>query len=177
MDLELVLTGDGGDLVKTSKDLSVIYGFENMPLLALFGGNVEMSTPNPRIATEQDFSFWGNNLLMPQDFGIQFNSQTEKMLNSVALNSSGRALIQQAVQNDLAFMSDFAIVKVSVTIIATDSVAIGIQLTQPDNLQQQDFVYIWNATKRELLAKEFTILTTSTIRVRYFDVSFDLFFE
>lgn len=176
MDLELVLTGDGGDLIKTSKDLSVIFGFQNMPLLAMFGGNVKMSTPNTRIETEQDFSFWGNNLLMPQDTSIQFNSQTERALNTIALTSSGRALIQQAVENDLAFMKDFATVSVAVSIIDTDTVIIAIRLIQPDNLQQQNFVYIWSATRRELLAQEFIVLTPQSIRVRYFDSSFDLFF-
>lgn len=176
MDLELIETGDGGDIVKKPKDLSVLFGFENMPYLALFGGNVKQSTPNLRLATEQDFSFWGNNLLHPADSSIQFNSETERALNTVPLTSSGRVLIQQAVQKDLEFMREFADVSVEISIIATDVVLIGIRLKQPDNLQAQDFVYIWSATKQELIKKEFETVTPNTIRIRYFDLTFDIYF-
>ncbi len=177
MDLEVIETGDGGDLIKYRNDLSVIFGFQNMPYLAMFGGNVQASTPTTRLATEEDLSWWGNNLLMPQDPGIQFNSQTERLLKNVALTSSGRVLIQQAVESDLTFMKDFAEVSVTVTIISTDSVLIGIRLKQPNNLQQQDFIYIWNATNQEFIRKSFEVLTPNVDRVRYFDDYFDAFFE
>lgn len=177
MDLQLVETGDGGDIVKKPKDLSVFFGFENMPYIAMFGGNVKQSTPITRLATEQDFSFWGNNLLHPGDNSIQFNSETERALNTIPLTSAGRILIEQAVKQDLKFMEDFAKVSIEVSIIATDVVVIGIRLQQPDNLQAQDFVYIWSATKQELERSEFETITPNTIRVRYFDLSFDLTFN
>lgn len=176
MDLELIETADGGDIIKKSKDLSVIFGFENMPYIAMFGGNPEQSTSVNRLSTEQDFSFWGNNLLHPGDLGIQFNSETERALKTVSLTSFGRPLIQQAVQKDLAFMQDFAEVSVEVTIPMHDHVMIGIRLRQPDNLQTQDFVYIWSATKQELIQKEFETVTPNTIRVKFFDLYFDLSF-
>ncbi len=176
MDLELIESGDGGDIIKKSKDLSVIFGFENMPYIAMFGGNSEQSTPLTRLSTEQDFSFWGNNLLHPGDASVQFNSETERALKTVALTSFGRPLIQQAVQKDLVFMQEFAEVTVEVTLPMHDHVLIGIRLRQPDNLQAQDFVYIWSATKQELLQKEFETVTPNTIRIRYFDLSFDLTF-
>lgn len=177
MDLEVIETGDGGDIVKKPKDFSVIFGFENMPYLGMFGGNQEQSTPLTRLPTEQDFSFWGNNLLHPGDPSVQFNSETQRALNEVPLTSFGRPLIQQAVQKDLAFMQDFANVSVEVIIPATDTVIIGIRLQQPDNLQTQDYVYIWSATKQELLKKDFETITPNVIRVKYFDLFFDLFFN
>lgn len=177
MDLEIIETGDGGDIVKKPKDLSVLQGFQNMPYLAMFGGNVEQSTPATRLSTEQDFSFWGNNLLHPGDASVQFNSETQRALNTVPLTSFGRPLIQQAVQKDLAFMQEFAEVSVEVTIPMHDHVMIGIRLRQPDNLQAQDFVYIWSATKQELLQAEFVTVTPNTVRIKYFDLSFDLTFN
>ena len=154
MDLELVEQGDGGELVKTTNDLSVIFGFENMVYLALFGGNVEASTPVQRIVTEQAFDWWANNLLMQGDSSIQFNSETERALNTIPLTSSGRVLIQQAVENDLTFMKEFAVVNVGVSIVQTDKVQISVSLTNPENLQKQDFIFIWDATNRELIERE-----------------------
>lgn len=177
MDLELVEEGNGGELIKNSKDLSVIYGFENMPFLAMFGGNVKMGTPSTRLVTEQAFDFWGNNLLMPNDSSIQFNSQTERALNTIPLTSYGRTLIQQAVEADLQSMADFANITVTVSIIATDVVVIGIRMLQPDNLQQQDFVYIWNATLQELRQKEFEVISKNVLRIKFFDLFFDLSFN
>ena len=58
MDLKLIETGNGGDLVKNSKDLEVIFGFQNMPYLALFGGNPGFSTPTQRPENSQAFDWW-----------------------------------------------------------------------------------------------------------------------
>ncbi len=177
MDLQLIEQGNGGELIKNSKDLSVINGFENMPFLAMFGGNVESSTPVTRLASEQDFSFWANNLLMPQDTSIQFNSKTERAIKTTPLTSAGRATIQQAVNDDLAFMKDFANIEVVVQIIGVDRLLIGIRVLQPDNLQSQDFVYIWDATRAELINGEIIASRPESVTVKYFDSYFDFGFE
>lgn len=176
MDALLVENGDGGELVKKANDLAVIYGFQNMVYLALFGGNVKQSTPIQRIETEQDSSWWCNNLLMQEDPSIQFNSETERALNTIPLTSSGRVLIQQAVENDLAFMKDFATVVVNVTLLGLDKIALGIRLIEPDNLQKQDFIFIWSATRQELMAAEEYTVTFSPLTERFFDLFFDIFF-
>src|SRR5687768_10027209 len=148
MDLQLIEdNGNGGDLVKNPKDLSVIEGFQNMPYLAMFGGCVEAST-GKRLASEQAFDWLGNSLLFANESGLQMNSETERALNNTPLTSSGRAIIENAVKTDLKFMKEFCRVGVSVTIPQTDKVVIGIRLIEPDNLQQRDFIYIWDATRR-----------------------------
>lgn len=150
MDLKVIESGNGGDFVKVARDLVTVYGFENMPYLAMFGGNVAASTPNDRLESEQAFDWWGNSFLMPNDKTYQFNSETERVLNTTPLTSAGRVLIEQAVRNDLAFMKEFATVLVVVSITATDRVVIGVRLQQPDNTQKKDFIYIWDATRNEL---------------------------
>lgn len=177
MDLKLVENGDGGDVVKTPNDLFVIEGFQNMIYLALFGGCVEASTPPQRIATEQAFDWWANNLLAPGDPGLQFNSETERSLLKNALTSSGRIQIERAVKNDLVFMQDFATVVVSVQIVSDDIIGIAVRLIQPDNLQKQDFIFVWNATLKELLAEGSFTVVFSPLTERIFDFSFDLTFE
>lgn len=175
MDLRLIESGDGGDLVKNKNDVSVIYGFQNMIYLGLFGGNVEQDTPTERNANEQAFDFWGNNLLMPNQAGIQFNSQTERALNNNALTSSGAAVIEQAVKNDLLFLNDFATVNVDVTITGVDRIEIHVIMQQPGNLQKQEFIYIWNATNKELTAEMIgsNQYTPGVVTGGIFDESFD----
>lgn len=151
MDLELQESGNGGDLVKKPKDISVIYGFQNMVYLALFGGNVEASTPVTRLENEQAFDYWGNNLFFKDDPSVQFNSETERVLNQVALNSSGRITIEESVKRDLQFMTEFAKLEIIVSIISVDKVQILINVIKPNNLESVEFIYIWDSTIRELI--------------------------
>jgi len=147
-------SGNGGDLVKKPKDLSWIQGFENMPYLAMFGGNTEASTTNKRLETEQDFSWWGNALFFPNDQGVQFNSNTERALVNTPLTSAGARLIEQAVKADLLFMKDFCQVAIAISIVATDRVVIGVRLQQPGNIERRDFIFIWDATRAELITPQ-----------------------
>lgn len=131
-------------------DLKVTEGFQNMIYLAMFGGNVEASTPVTRLESEQAFDFWGNTFLTG-DRSIQFNSETEMVLRTTALTSSGRLKIEQAVKSDLAFMKSFAEITVVVTISAIDRVDIQINVRELGNLVSREFIFIWDATKQELL--------------------------
>lgn len=150
MDLSVVENGgNGGDFVRKTKDLLVIYGLENMPYLAMFGGNKEASTPILRLEQEQAFDWFGNSLLLDNQ-KVQLNSETERILDKTPLTSSGRQIIENTVKKDLAFMTAFATVSVSVSIIATDVVRIFISLKEPSNRQAKEFIYIWDATKKEL---------------------------
>lgn len=150
MDLLLIEKGDGGDFVRTKHDFRGIDGFQNMVYLALFGGNIQASTPTQRLPSQQAFDWWGNNLLMPNDQGIQFNSETERVLMKTPLNSSGRLLIEDAVRNDLKFMKEFATVAVAVSIISDNRLVIGVQAQEPDNVEKRDFIFLWDATNKEL---------------------------
>ncbi len=143
MDLELLETGGGGDLMRSGNDLSMVFSFENMPYLAMFGGNVEAVT-DERLPNEEAFDWWGNALLMPNDPSLQFNSYTENALNRVALNSAGRLIIEDAIKKDLDFMSPFAEISVSTSITGIDQLRIDITITQPDNLQEKRYIYIWD---------------------------------
>lgn len=150
MDLELIEQGDGGDLIKNSNDMSVIYGFENEVYIALFGGNVAQDTPQKRNSLDQDLSFWGNNLLHPNDQSMQYNSKTERALNTIPLTSAGRALIEQAVKDDLSYLSAIGTVTVSVSITGVDRLEIDVTIQQPASTSQ-NFTYLWDATKQELI--------------------------
>ena len=139
-------------LLGTVYQYSQIDGFENMIYCALFGGNVKASTPDIRVANEQAFDWWGNTLLMPNLPTQQFNSETERTLNSVALSSGNLIYIQNAINADLEFMKPFAEVSVTVTIIGIDRVRLQILVREPDNLAQREFVYIWDGTNQDLIS-------------------------
>lgn len=150
MDLKLVETGDGGDAVLRGNDLVVINGLQNMPYIALFGGNVEASTPVVRPQNEQSFDWWGNSLLMFNQPSIQFNSLTERLLKNIALTPSGRTAILNAVLEDVNFMREFATIDVEVAIVSVDRLEILIKIQEPDNLESNEFTYIWDSTNMEL---------------------------
>jgi len=148
-DLKLIETFDGGDLVLNGNDLQVIDGFQNMIYLALFGGNIEQSTKEFD-EDEERFDYWANDLLMLDSPDIQYNSETEKTLNEVTLNSRGRLLIEQSVKKDLEFMQDFGNIEVNVSIIQSDRVKINVIIKEPNELNSNEFNYIWGATENEL---------------------------
>lgn len=173
MDCAIIENGNGGDLVKNPKDLLLFFGFENMVYLAMFGGNVEQSTPSKRLVAQQDFAWWGNNLLMTNDASIQLNSATERALNTVPLTSSGRVQIDNFIKTDLQFMEEFVNLTVETAITATDRLEISLRLQKPDNLQSTQFVYIWDATLHELNFNVVSPGNVIPIGGRTWDTSFD----
>lgn len=172
MELALVELGDGGELVKNTNDLKVIFGFENIPYLALFGGNVEQSTPTRRDPAAQDFSWWGNNLLMPNDSLIQFNSETERVIKNTPLTSFGRTVIEDAIKTDLQVMSDYVEVTVQTEIVSDDRLEILITLMKPSNLTSTTLVFIWDATMQELSIVPLSV-GNPPADDRIFDYTFD----
>lgn len=148
-DLKLIASTDGVDLELIGVDLTSIEGFENMPLLGLYGGNVEESTKTFNNA-ELRFDWWGNDLFLFNQPAIQMNSMLERTLRNVALNSAGRLEIEEVVKSDLSFMTAFANLEVSVAIETVDRLRISLKITEPNNEQSNEFVYIWDATENEL---------------------------
>jgi len=149
-DLKMIETGNGGGLVLSGNDLVVIGGLQNMPYLGMFGGNPEQSTNGPKIPDQQAFDWWGNNLLYPDQISVQFNSTLERRLKEVALTSSGRIQIEQAIQKDLQFMSDFAIVGIETSILANNRIDINLTIQEPNNEQSTELTFIWDSTNQEL---------------------------
>ncbi len=155
MDLALIETGSGGDLVKIGNDFAIQNSFGNMIYIALFGGNIEESTTK-RVAGKQVFSYWANEVLFFEEESTQLNSDTERTLRDVVLNSAGRISIQNAVEKDLKFMSEFATVTVTVVIEGVDRVNIKIKVSPlPESTdvisnEYKTFIFIWDASTNEI---------------------------
>lgn len=150
MDVLLEETKDGGDAILSGNDLKTVNGWQNMPYLASFGGNVEQDTTGPKEEGQQAFDWWGNNLLFTDDSGIQFNSKLERTLNTVPLSSAGLLKIKDAVKSDLDFMSSFASITVEVSIESANTILIYVTIQQPDNQSSSSITYLWDSTKQEL---------------------------
>lgn len=122
MDLKLINTLDGGELVQSGNDFATVSGVENTVYLALFGG-----------------SKWVGNFLTDKPY----QSETEKTLNTVTLNSDGRLQIEQAVNKDLQYLNDIpgTTWTTSVSITGPNSVKIGV------TINGQQFDYLWNPTE------------------------------
>lgn len=124
--------GNGGDIAFVKSDLAVVFGMENQTYLAMFGGNVEENTPVITSNAER-FDYWANTLLFKNDLNKQYNSNTERTLNKVALNSAGRLAIESVVKDDLNYLTrQGATVSVDVRIIDVNEVEIQIETVYPN---------------------------------------------
>ena len=124
MDLMMIETGNGGDLVLRGNDLATVTGYENIPYLACFGGN----------------DWWGNDLLLTDGASIRFSSTTEDVLKTVALNSAGRIAVENAILADLAFLKQEVPgteITVSATVVNSDRLDIEL------NINGQTFYMQW----------------------------------
>lgn len=144
-DIKIYETGNGGDIFIAGNDLETVDGFENMPYLAMFGGNVEMTTQQVGDNDEQRFDWWGNSFI--PESAAQMNSLTEKKLITTPVTSQGRILIEQVIRADFKFMEEFANITASVAVLSDDWIGITVQIREPGVLQQKKFQYIWDATR------------------------------
>jgi len=59
---------------------------------------------------------------------MQFNSLTERTLNTTPLTSAGRPIIENAIKKDLSFLNN---VTVSVVIVSTDRINVTLKIILP----------------------------------------------
>lgn len=91
MDIQILESGNGGEIAISGNDLVAVTGVENQPYLGCFGG---------------DDNWWGNELLFNANETYKFLSETEALLTQVALTSANRLLIEAAIKRDLQFLLD-----------------------------------------------------------------------
>lgn len=148
-DLLIYETGDGGDLKVLNNDLALTTSLYNQVYLCLFGGNVEASTKGNELNNEKRFDWWGNSLLE-----LNFNSETERIINTVTLNPSGRLKILQAVKNDLKPIDLVANYNVNVYLESSYRFKIVINLTEKLNKQEKIIQILWDISKDEVILEE-----------------------
>jgi len=150
-DILLYETGSGGDFAVLNNDLMLSETLYQQIYLALFGGNVEADTKSLYLESEDRFDYWGNSLVWKDSKGKQFNSKTERVLQEVVLNSSGRLKIVNAVNSDLEYMSDVAEFTVDVGILSSNKVSITVSFKEKKNQQNKKLQLIFDNARNEVI--------------------------
>lgn len=150
-DIAIFENGDGGNLFIDNNDIQSVEILTQQIYLSLFGGNVEASTKGNELENEKRFDWWANSLLFNNQRNRQFNSETEKILNTVVLNSSGRIAIERAVNEDLIHLKGIISFVVSVVIPKQDRVDILIKLNARENQEEKTLQFLWDNLKKEVI--------------------------
>lgn len=150
-DLHLSESGDGGELLLMNGDLVLSETLFQTIYIALFGGNVESSTAGNEIVGQERSDYWGNSLIFKDKKDKQFNSETERTLSSVTINSFGRLKIKSAVEQDLSFLKKIINIDVNIVILGVDKLKIEILINNTGNQSNKVFQFIWDNAKQELI--------------------------
>ena len=150
-DIHLFETGSGGDFAIVNDDLLMGESLYQQIYLALFGGNIQASTKQSYLESEERFDYWGNSLIWKDVKTKQFNSETERTLGNVALNSSGRLSILQAVNNDLDYLKGVVDFTVEVGIDSVSRISITVNFKEKTNQQDKVLHMVWNNSKNEVI--------------------------
>lgn len=150
-DLKLTQTPDDADIILNGNDLVITEGLHNMPLLALFGGNPGNPTEGAPVNGIENFDWWGNYILNVNDPKVWFNSYLENLLDNIVITPINLDKITQTVKKDLKFLSEYAVIDVACSIPYVDTLKIFISIVEKDTGEENEFSYIWNATKNELI--------------------------
>lgn len=145
IDISIYESGDGGEFILSNNDLQVVDSFTNTVYLALFGGNIEQNT-NTSISEEEERSdWWGNELLE-----LDYNSNFERALYSVALNSAGIKALEEAAKKDLSILSEYGEVSVSISSEIEDRMELMIIFTER-NSKEKKIKFIFDKLKNEVI--------------------------
>lgn len=150
-DIALYESGSGGELLVLNNDISLVETLYQQVYLRLFGGNVEANTTGTEIEGQQRNDWWGNALLFSNRKDKQFNSNTERVLDNVTLNTAGRIDIKRAVESDLNNLSNIADIIVNIVILSHNKVEISVLLQKPEDIEDKILQFIWDNARKEVI--------------------------
>jgi hypothetical protein len=153
-DVLIFESGDGGELAIENQDLVFVESLYQQIYLALFGGNVEQVTKTNYLFNEQRFDYWGNSLFFADAPSLQFNSNTEKTLQNIALNSSGRLELIRAVESDLQYLNELLNYTVDVLFFEVNKIKIIVNFASKDNQENKVLQLIYDNAKNELIIEK-----------------------
>lgn len=155
-DINLHESGNGGEMAIVSNDLLIGESLFQQVYLALFGGNIEAVTRGDELISEERFDYWANSLFFNETPSKQFNSITEKTINSVALNSQGRLSIINAINEDLSYLTELLNYSIDVQIFEVNKIRIIINFTPKNNQQSRVLQLVYDNAKNELIIEKTT---------------------
>lgn len=150
-DVLLYESGDGGELEIINGDIANTELLYQQVYIALFGGNVEQNTKTNFLINEERFDYWANSLLWEEQSILQFNSNTQRVLTTTALNSSGRLDILRAVEEDLSYLSALLTSSVDVMLIDSSKVRITVLFSPKGNQEDKVLQLVYDNAKNEII--------------------------
>jgi len=153
-DINLHESGSGGEMSIVSNDLLMGEVLFQQVYLALFGGNVEANTLGNELVSEERFDYWANPLFFAENQSKQFNSNTERELQKVVLNTAGRLKIIQVVNEDLSYLNILLNYNVDVQFIGVNNIRIIVNFTQKGFQESRVLQMVYNNAKGELIIEK-----------------------
>lgn len=153
-DINLFENGTSGDFAIVNDDLLMGETLYQNIYLALFGGNLEASTKDVYLLSEERKDYWGNSLVWKNRKSVQFNSETERVIQNTALNSSGRLLIIQSVNTDLEYLKSIINFSVDVQIPKHDNLRIIITFGALSSQQDKVLQMVYDNAKKEVIIEK-----------------------
>jgi len=153
-DVLIYESGDGGELSIMNDDLVFSETLYQQIYLALFGGNIEENTKRDYLVSEQRFDYWGNTLFFSENQTKQFNSNTERTIKNIVLNSSGRLDLIRAVIDDLAYLDDLLNSNVDVQFFDANKIRIVIKFEMKSNQENRVLQLVYDNAKNELIIEK-----------------------
>jgi len=153
-DINLHESGSGGEMAIVSNDLLMGEALFQQVYLALFGGNVEANTIGNELLSEERFDYWQNPLFFSETPSKQFNSNTERELKEVVLNTAGRLKIIQTVSDDLEYLSNLLKYDVDVQFVGTNHIRIIINFAQKGSQENRVLQMVYDNAKGELIIEK-----------------------
>ncbi|MNX74446.1 hypothetical protein D3C86_1058860 [compost metagenome] len=153
-DILLYESGDGGEMSIQSNDLALAETLYMQVYLAMFGGNVEENTKTSYLNTEERFDWWGNTLFFDDVKSKQFNSNMERTLKNVSLNSSGRLEILRAMNEDLTYLTDVLDYEIDVELPDVNKIRLIVQFRQKGNQEDKILQLVYDNAKNEIIIEQ-----------------------
>lgn len=153
-DILLYETGSGGDFAIVNNDLLMGESLYQQIMLAMFGGNIQASTKQSYLETEERFDYWGNALIWKDSKTKQFNSETERTIRTIALNSYGRLMLIQAIEQDLNYLKSVADIAIEVEILGVSKIRITVTFSEKTNQQDKLLQLVYDNAKGEVIIEK-----------------------
>jgi Phage protein GP46. len=133
---------DGGEIQINNGLIRRDLGFSTAVYLSLYGGNVD-DDGSPAAQSKQ---WWGN--LLEEGASFQYRSQTQALLRTLPATTANLSRIQEAAQQDLAWLLDSYADQLTVTVALTGvrRVEIRVEIRVGQEVSRLRFAQFWGLT-------------------------------
>jgi hypothetical protein len=150
LNFTLYENGNGGQLILANNEILHTRSLATLAYLKMFGGSVEANTVIDNPEASLRFDWWGND--PAQNSGSWINSNTERTLQGIPLNTANLFVIKKAVEKDVEILKKYGDVTVSVTYPEINQVKIVVTITEQPN-EASSLAIIWDASRNEVVQK------------------------